>query len=132
MYIIKIFNIVQFFFLIILNIQQTWMLFFNSDSLKSRHEVLIDEKDPDFGLTAMHYAARNDHLPVVLLLLSYNADINARTPDGRTCLHLASAYSSKELVYELLGRILLISIFLALLCILYNILYNFDRTIQRH
>ena len=88
------------------------MLLFNSDSLKSRHEVLINEKDPDFGLTALHYASRNNHLPAVLLLLSYNADINARTPDGRTCLHLAAAYSSKELVYELLGRILLIIILL--------------------
>ena len=64
----------------------------------------VDERDPDHGLTALHYACRAGHLDVVRFLLSLGADPNQRAPDGRTALHFAAAYSSKEIVYELLAN----------------------------
>lgn len=72
--------------------------------MKSRHNVSVDEKDPDFGLTAAHYAARRGHIEVMKLLFEYGANVKETTPDGRTALHLAAAYSSKEMVRLLLGE----------------------------
>ena len=83
----------------------------SGESLKSRHEVLVDSGDPDFGFTAMHYAGRKGHLEVIKLLVSYNADVNVRSPDGRTPLHLAAAYSNKASVLELLGNFLTVHVF---------------------
>lgn len=75
----------------------------SGDSLKSRHEVLVDESDPDFGFTALHYAAQKGNVEIIKLLMSYDANVNVTTPDGRTPLHLAAAYATKATVLELLG-----------------------------
>lgn len=71
----------------------------NADS-KSVH---IDDRDPDFGLTPLHYACKTVKLSMVQYLMSKGADIHLRTPDGRTALHLAAAYSTREVALELLG-----------------------------
>lgn len=63
----------------------------------------INQRDPDFGLTPLHYACKSAKLSMVQYLMTHGADLNLRTPDGRTALHLAAAYSTKEVVLELLG-----------------------------
>jgi hypothetical protein len=68
----------------------------------------INMRDPDFGMTALHYASKANKLEAVTMLLEYNADVHIGTPDGRTALHLAAAYctrlGSKELMLKLLGN----------------------------
>jgi len=54
------------------------------------------------GYTALHYAARNDHLDVCTTLLGARADVNAVTKSGRaTALHRA-AYMGHTSVVQLL------------------------------
>ncbi|KAJ1440889.1 ankyrin repeat-containing domain protein, partial [Ochromonadaceae sp. CCMP2298] len=67
-------------------------------------EAGVNERDPDFGLTPFHYACRGVKLSMVSYLQSMCADIHMTTPDGRTALHLAAAYSTKEIVLYLLGE----------------------------
>ena len=74
-------------------------------TIKTRHPVYVDDPDPDFGLCAIHYAARKGHVPVIKLLLRYGSDVNVRAPDGRTALHFAAAYSNKETVRCLLAEL---------------------------
>jgi hypothetical protein len=38
----------------------------------------IDERDPDFGYTALHYACKVGNVEIIKLLLSYGADIQAK------------------------------------------------------
>lgn len=64
----------------------------------------INEKDPDFGMTALHYAVRGNHADVVTWLLQQGADENACLPDGRSALHLAAQYATREMVLELLSH----------------------------
>jgi ankyrin len=51
--------------------------------------INIDQKG-DEGMTALHLACRKGNLEVVLLLLDYNANLEACTRHGMTALHLAS------------------------------------------
>ena len=64
----------------------------------------MDERDPDFGRTALHYACRRGNHDVVRLLLDHGCDLSLKEPDGRSPLHFAAAYGSREMVLELLGR----------------------------
>ena len=64
----------------------------------------MDERDPDFGRTALHYACRRGKHEVVRLLLDHGCDLTLKEPDGRLPLHFAAAYGSREMVLELLGR----------------------------
>jgi len=64
----------------------------------------INEKDPDFGMTALHYAIKGNNGDVVSWLLQNGGDENACLPDGRSCLHLAAQYSTREMVLELLSH----------------------------
>ena len=41
-------------------------------------------------ISALHYAARYDHLPIVELLVEHGADINIRGDDGLTPLHFCA------------------------------------------
>jgi hypothetical protein len=70
----------------------------------SNSNPAVDERDPDFGLTALHYACKRGDLKIMHMLLQHGADENARAPDGRTPLHFAAAYGSKEMLLELLAR----------------------------
>ncbi|KAH6993968.1 hypothetical protein EDB82DRAFT_500346 [Fusarium venenatum] len=67
-------------------------------------KILIDEssfgfinRKDEFGLTPLHYAAREEgSVGVMALLLVHGADIHARDPLGNTCLILAVARGSLE------------------------------------
>lgn len=79
--------------------------------------VTIDDRDPDFGLTPLHYASKTNQYPMMKYLIAKGADLTLRTPDGRTPLHLAAAYGSREMVLELLGA-----------CVDYDALDNYGCT----
>jgi hypothetical protein len=63
----------------------------------------VDARDPDFGMTALHYASKTSNSQVVKILLDYHANPNIRAPDGRTALHFAAAYGTRQIVAMLLG-----------------------------
>jgi hypothetical protein len=77
----------------------------------------IDDRDPDFGLTPLHYACKTNQYLMLQFLMAKGADLTLRTPDGRTPLHLAAAYGSREMVLELLGA-----------CVDYDALDNYGCT----
>jgi len=58
-----------------------------------------DEK----GFTPLHYAAREGHVDLVKLLMSYGADLNARNEDEWTPLHKASLHGHVEVIKLLLA-----------------------------
>lgn len=62
----------------------------------------INERDPDFGLTALHYACKGRNFEIFKYLADQGANIFLKTSDGRSCLHLAAQYSTKEIVGHLL------------------------------
>jgi hypothetical protein len=64
----------------------------------------VDARDPDFGLTALHYASKTSNGQVVKVLLDFGANPNIRAPDGRTALHFAAAYGTRQVVTFLLGH----------------------------
>jgi hypothetical protein len=66
----------------------------------------VDERDPDHGYTALHYASKQGGekaLECVKLLLHLGADAHKRIPDGRTSLHLAAQYGTRAVLLELLA-----------------------------
>ena len=63
----------------------------------------INEEDPDFGFTPLHYACKFNQIETVKLLLENGANPLLTIPDGRTPLHFAAAYAGKEIALELLG-----------------------------
>ena len=64
----------------------------------------INEADPDFGFTPLHYACKFNQIETVKLLIEYGANPLLTIPDGRTALHFAAAYAGKEIALELLGH----------------------------
>jgi hypothetical protein len=66
----------------------------------SASRALVDMRDPDFGLTPLHYACKTSYLKVVQVLLRHGANPNIRAPDGRTALHFAAAYRFVIFIYS--------------------------------
>mmetsp|Transcript_64922 Transcript_64922/g.120832 ORF Transcript_64922/g.120832 Transcript_64922/m.120832 type:complete len:274 (-) Transcript_64922:214-1035(-) len=62
-----------------------------------------DSQD-DFGLTALHSAARKGHLSIVEKLLDHGAQVNKTQYRGETALHYACKYGHTSVVRTLLGR----------------------------
>jgi ankyrin repeat protein len=54
-----------------------------------KKEINTNAKDKN-GSTALHDAARNGHITVMLLLLKKRANINTRNGKGETALHEAA------------------------------------------
>ena len=52
--------------------------------------------------TPLHYAAYHNRTEVALMLLTHNADIEARDDDSRTPLHYATWFNSKGVAQLLL------------------------------
>ena len=64
----------------------------------------INEADPDFGFSPLHYACKYDQIETVKILLDHGANPLLTIPDGRTPLHFAAAYADKEVALQLLGH----------------------------
>lgn len=47
-------------------------------------------RDPRMGITPLEFAVLTDDIPFMIRLLYYGADVNAKTHDGRSLLHLAA------------------------------------------
>jgi ankyrin repeat protein len=55
------------------------------------------------GRTALHQAAANGNTALIKLLLSCNADVNARNASGETPLHLAARFGHIDSVRDLVA-----------------------------
>lgn len=64
----------------------------------------VNQKDPDFGLTSLHYACKYNHYRIAHFLLILGGNPNLTCPDGRNALHFAAAYGDKELLRLLLSK----------------------------
>lgn len=64
---------------------------------------LINQKDPEFGLTPLHYAAKYNNIRVLMFLLTYGANPSMLGPDKRSPLHYAAAYAKRDLIHVLLS-----------------------------
>ncbi|XP_072269322.1 uncharacterized protein [Pyxicephalus adspersus] len=62
------------------------------------------ERDPDSGLTPFMIAVRENRLSIVERFLELGVNLQEKTQDGRTALHLAAAYSKEEIVRLLLAK----------------------------
>ena len=50
-----------------------------------------DVNEKDFhGATPLHYACKNDCSEIVDLLLDFHADVNIKSNDGSTAIHIAA------------------------------------------
>lgn len=64
----------------------------------------VDIRDPDFGLTPLHYACKENNWEIFNILLKHGASEKSEIEeDGRQPLHLAAQYGTKEMCLELLA-----------------------------
>ena len=55
-------------------------------------QELIDKADAKHGLVALHFASKGNKADVVGLLLDCGADVETKSVDGRSALHVAARY----------------------------------------
>lgn len=84
------------------NMHRELQVFLRAKLKENEGTDVVNEVDPDFGMTAVMYAARNNNLDALEVLLDFGADVLRKSPDGRTALHFAAAYSNREIVLKLL------------------------------
>ncbi|KAH1013586.1 hypothetical protein HUJ04_002564 [Dendroctonus ponderosae] len=82
-------------------------LYGDLDELKAcidNGKYTVDQRDCA-GYTALHYAARNNHLDICEYLVKKGADVNAVTRAGKaSALHRAASTGRKEIVLSLLHK----------------------------
>jgi ankyrin repeat protein len=57
----------------------------------------LNKARPCDGLTALHVAAQEGHIPVMVLLMSKGASVDVRDKDGQTPLHMVGTQGSSHL-----------------------------------
>ncbi len=63
-----------------------------------------ERRSPNFGRTALHYAAGGGHLSVAQILVERGADPNTKADTGYTPLHVASGLHQRTLVEFLIAK----------------------------
>ena len=58
------------------------------------------DKADNYGWTPLHWANHYGHLEIVMLLMSYGADLNARTNDGELPIDWASTEEIKQAIRD--------------------------------
>ncbi|KAI0226874.1 hypothetical protein LSAT2_022671 [Lamellibrachia satsuma] len=74
----------------------------NADTMRRLLEVTVNVKKKvnqhdDEGLSSLHYAARYNHYPIVVMLISAGANVNDIDEEGATPLHFAARYKRMRL-----------------------------------
>lgn len=64
----------------------------------------MDSVSPTRDSSALHFACLSDNLPIITLLLDYDAPINHRNAKGETPLHYAARQASSEVISYLLEK----------------------------
>ena len=67
-----------------------------------RRRELLDCRDEEGGLTALHWAVRSNNTEMVRLLLSKGASLQVTDNEGQTALHRAVRTNNRELLTVLL------------------------------
>lgn len=62
----------------------------------SDEEHNVNTIDAQHGLTALHMASKRNRIEVINLLLDFGADVDTKSTDGSTALHIASRYVSNR------------------------------------
>ena len=79
------------------------LLLKNKANTETLHNTL-SKADPDYYETPLCYAARNNDVDLVLQLMQYSANVEAKDKDGSTPLHLAVLNGHVHLVQYLLDN----------------------------
>ncbi|XP_052801934.1 palmitoyltransferase ZDHHC17-like [Mya arenaria] len=66
--------------------------------------AVIDRFGGDLNSTPLHWATRQGHLPMVVLLMSYGADPSVRDGEGCSCIHLAAQFGHTSIVAYLIAK----------------------------
>ncbi|KAB7496502.1 Palmitoyltransferase Hip14, partial [Armadillidium nasatum] len=69
-----------------------------------RKGSLVDAVGGELMSTPLHWATRQGHLGMVVLLMKYNADPTLRDGEGCACVHLAAQFGHTAIVAYLLAR----------------------------
>ncbi|XP_072047738.1 palmitoyltransferase ZDHHC17-like [Amphiura filiformis] len=66
--------------------------------------AIIDQLGGDLNSTALHWATRQGHLPMVVVLMQYGADPSIRDAEGCSCVHLACQFGHTAIAGYLIAR----------------------------
>ncbi|KAK2187317.1 hypothetical protein NP493_169g00000 [Ridgeia piscesae] len=66
--------------------------------------AVIDRFGGDLNSTPLHWATRQGHFQMVVLLMSYGADPSLRDGEGCSCIHLATQFSHTTIVAYLIAK----------------------------
>lgn len=66
--------------------------------------AVIDKFGGDLNSTPLHWATRQGHLTMVVVLMSYGADPSLRDGEGCSCIHLAAQFGHTAIVAYLIAK----------------------------
>ena len=64
----------------------------------------VDAIGGELMSTPMHWATRQGHTQIVVMLLQYGADYSIKDREGYTCLHLAAQFGFTAIVAYLIAK----------------------------
>ncbi|XP_041366401.1 palmitoyltransferase ZDHHC17-like [Gigantopelta aegis] len=67
-------------------------------------DAVIDRFGGDLNSTSLHWATRQGHLSMVVLLMSHGADPSLRDGEGCSCIHLAAQFGHTAIVAYLIAK----------------------------
>eukprot|EP00057_Strongylocentrotus_purpuratus_P011686 XP_011666160.1 PREDICTED: palmitoyltransferase ZDHHC17 [Strongylocentrotus purpuratus] len=67
-------------------------------------EAILDKLGGDLNSTPLHWAVRQGHLPMVVLLMQYGADPSLRDGEGCSGIHLACQFAHTPIVAYLIAK----------------------------